>query len=70
VRNAEDGKRRAWKPVVRTPQADVAKRERNPKEGALRREAQGGCETVVLWRGVKAYERMNPLTKVSGDGDR
>jgi len=48
VRNAEDGKRRAWKPVVRTLQADVAKRERNPTEGALRREAQGGYETVIL----------------------
>jgi len=35
-------------------------------EGALRREARGGRETVALWRGVEAYERMSPFTKVSG----
>jgi hypothetical protein len=66
VRNVEDGARRAWKPVVKTPKADVAKRDRNPMEGAPRREARGGRETVELWRGVKAYERMSPFTQVSG----
>jgi hypothetical protein len=39
VRNAEDGWWRGWNLVTTTPQAEVAKRDGNPKEGAQRREA-------------------------------
>jgi len=54
VRNAEDGKAvGCGNPVAWTPQVDVAKRERNPKGGALRWEAQGRQAAAGLWRGDK-----------------
>ena len=76
VRNAEDGWRRRWNFAVTMPLADVAKRARNPKEGAprarsrvfkdsLRGEPGAGQDGSTLKR-RKAYERMNPVSQESG----
>jgi hypothetical protein len=44
VRNAENGRRRVWKPVVTTLLVDAAMREGNPMEGALGRKVRGRHE--------------------------
>jgi hypothetical protein len=72
VRNAEDekatsgGKLRAWTQLV-----DVAKRDRNPKEGAEGSRAFGGPKDERTLKRNEAYERMNPrCASVLGDGGR
>jgi len=49
VRNAEDGRRWAGKLIVTMPLAEVAKRARDPKEGASHREDVG---RTWRWKGL------------------
>jgi hypothetical protein len=70
VRNAEDGWRRGWDLVVTTLLVDVAKREGNPKEGALGREVPGQVRNGRTLKRREAYERMKPVSQDTGGRHR
>jgi hypothetical protein len=53
VRNAEDGRRLGWDPVVTMLLADAAMRDGNPKEGARDRKELGGLGRGERSRGAK-----------------